>query len=231
MSNLKKRFPVYARLLQLYPMAYRRRYADEMLQTTADMLDAASTRFGRLAVWSRVVADLPVNIGRQQLNYAGGIMTTTMPGYIKRNGLAAGLLLIPFFAALTANGLDRLLFNRDLYNSWLWRTPAIGLWVLLLPILALLLTAASYLAFVLARPAGRQQPWLYRALDWLNMWPVLLTGLAALSILMLLQFHDSLHCWRQSPGYAVSHLRQTWRCTTTNQASVFKMIERSFTNR
>jgi hypothetical protein len=233
MPGLEKRFRLYAGLMHLYPAAYRRRYANEMLQTTADMLEASPTRLGRLAVWCRVAIDLPVNIGRQQLNYAGGVMTTTMPGYIKRSGLTAGLLLTPFFAALAANGLDELLFNRELYHSWLWRGPIIGLWVVWLPLLALLLAVAGYLTFVLGWSAstGRRQPGLRRALDLINVWPLLLTGVAALSILLLVQFHDSVHCWLRSPTSLASHLSQTWQCSTDNQAPLFRIMRHSLTMR
>lgn len=199
-----------------------------MLQTTADMLDAAPGLRARMAIWLHVVLDLPVNIGRQQLNYAGGIMHNSMPNYIKRNSLMAGALLVPFFAALTANGLDKVFNNHDLHNSWLWHSPAIGLWVIWFPIVALCLAVGSYLIFVFTRSSANKRSWLRKAFDLAHAWPVLLTGLIALSILMLLEFHDSAHCWVQTPTHLASHLQQTWQCSESNRAVIFRVLRHSF---
>ncbi|HEV2403356.1 MAG TPA: hypothetical protein VGS08_04095 [Candidatus Saccharimonadales bacterium] len=75
-------------------------------------------------------------------------MSSDMPRYTKRSGLMAGLLLIPFFAALTANMLDRIMYGHTLYGSWLWKSPIIGLWILYLPEAALMLALAGYATYV-----------------------------------------------------------------------------------
>jgi hypothetical protein len=37
MGNLKKRFPLYSKVLRLYPYRYQKEYGEQILQTTADI--------------------------------------------------------------------------------------------------------------------------------------------------------------------------------------------------
>lgn len=226
MTSLKSRFPIYSRCLRLYPAEYRKRYEQELLQTTADMLDDAPSRITRIGIWSRVLVDLPLNVLKQQVSYAGGVMHDEMPHFVKRNGLIAGIMLLPFFTALCANGLDKVLNNHTLFNSWLWHTPVLGIWVIYLPTLALLLAGTTYLIYIFKNPT--KQPLIKRILDIAHSWPILLTGLVALGILFILVFHDSFQCWAQSPTYLASHLNKAWQCSQSNKAPLIKIFERAF---
>jgi hypothetical protein len=226
MTKLKSRFPVYSKILQLYPASYRQRYEKEMLQTTADMLDDAPSTLAKIGIWSRLALDLPLNVLKQQAVYAGGIMQDEMPHFVKRNGLISGVMLLPFFAALSANSLDKLINNHTLFNSWLWRTPILGIWVIYLPTFALLLAGSTYLTYILKNPSKKS--FINRILDIAHSWPVLLTGLIALGILFILVFHDSFRCWVQTPAHLASHWNQTWQCSQFNKAPITKIFERAF---
>lgn len=223
MKDLRARFPIYVRLLGLYPASYRREYEVEILQTTADMLDEAPNVVSKLTVWLWLTIDLPLNVCRQQYNYTEGVMNMRMPKYVKSNGLMAGILLLPFFAALIANGLDRVLNHHTLYSSWLWHRPAIGLWVVYLPMLALLLVAGSYLAFIF-KDRRQKQSFLKRALDIYSSWPLILVGVMAFGILFLVEFHDSAQCWTHTPSHLATHMNQALQCTSANEVSPNIMV-------
>ena len=140
-------------------------------------------------------------------------MHTETPTYIKETGLIAGILVLPFCAALAANGLDKVINDRTLYHSWLWHMPVLGIWVLWAPAVALLLATATYARYR-AKPAAaskrsRHEP----SFDVMRTWPVLLPGVFAFSILCMLAFHDSAHCWVQNPVSSVTRFHQTWQCT------------------
>src|SRR5262249_42336425 len=119
----------------------------------------------------------------------------------------------PFAATITANGLDKLINNHTLYNSWLWSRAALVMWVMVLPALAFTLALASYLLFV-ATNKSKQSFW-RRVVDIRHTWPVLITGIIGLGIVFMLLFHDSAHCWVQNPVYFATKWHQTWQCTTS----------------
>jgi hypothetical protein len=224
MSDLEKRFPMYSRLLKLYPMEYRKKYNDQILQTTADMLDDAPSRRTRLVIWTRLAIDLPMNLGRQQFQYVGGFMLKESPMYIKRNSLIAGVLLIPFIVALLANGLDRLINNHTLYNSWLWKSSVVGFWAMWLPLLAFLIALVSYLRFVSKETKNKHTTWFRRLMNFKSSWPIFIPLIMALGILSVAMFHDDVQCWVRTPNYLVSHVDQSWRCTVNDFAYPQKLI-------
>lgn len=216
MRRINRHFPVYSRLLKLYPADYRRRFEQEMLETAADMQAAAKTPAERLKLWAKLSLDLPLSIGQQQLQYLGGVMRSETPQYIKLNSLIAGALLLPFFTALALNGLDKLFGNHSLQNSWLWQTPTLSIWVLRLPEIALLLALGSYLVYVCQ---GRDRHfWRTRILDLKHLWPLILSGGLAFGILFIVAFHDSGQCWAHSPAYLSGHLQQAWSCSVSQSA-------------
>ena len=218
MKKLEKSHPFYASLLRLYPKAYRQRYGQEILQTTADMLNDVPNRGALLSTQTRLAIDLSLNAGKQQLNYVGGVMQSEMPRYIKLNGLVASIMLIPFAVGLIANSLDGLINNQNLYNSWLWHMPVLAIWVLYLPALALLFSLLTYMVYLLRGADSKKLVWLKRAVDIKYVWPIILPGLVALGILFILIFHDSGHCWVQTPSHLLTHLSQTWKCTISNRS-------------
>lgn len=225
MSSLKSRFPIYSRLLRFYPANYRQHYELEMLQTAADMLDEAPSRLSRLAVWTHLSVDLPINISKQQLHYVGGIMQdSNTPNYVKRNSLIAGALLLPFLIAVVANEFDRVVLGHTLLDSWVWQAPVLGIWVALLPMLALLLAVASYITFVVKNRADTT--FVRRIFDITHSWPVLLVGLIALGIILALSFHDSVQCWVQTPSHLISHISQATQCSEQNSVDLGKFFEK-----
>lgn len=202
----------------LYPKSYRQKYEEEILLTTADMLDNSKDTKTRLVLWSQLAFDLPVNVVRQNLEYIGSGMQRDMPSYIKRNSLISGLLLLPFFGAITANMLDRLLNHANFNNSWLWHRPALILWVFYLPAVAFLISLVSYCLFVFGGASSKA--WFKRALDLLHSWPVLIVGIMAFGILFLVEFHDSTQCVLRSPIHAISSASQTLNCIEANRAII-----------
>jgi hypothetical protein len=224
MNDLRKRFPLYSKLLKLYPAAYREKYGQELLQTTADMLDDTPSKFARLGVWTRIVMDFPINLGKQQFQYAGGIMTSQTPQYIKRNGLIGSAFLLPFMVILLLNGLDKVINNRTLYNTWIWSGAVLRIWVFWLPVLALLVTLVSFIFYVLRKSDVKQSSILKRIIDIKHSWPIIIPAVIALGIVFLIMFHDSAHCWVHSPSHLVAHINQPWQCTVKNAASPSKLL-------
>jgi len=206
---MANRFPRYTQLLRLYPKAYRDKYAPQMVQTLADMLDDQPNKYARLAIWLRIGVDLPVSIVHQNIMYIGEV---SMPTYIKRNGIIAGLLLVPFLLALIANALTATIYHRDLYNSVVWSTPVLTTWIIILPSLALLIALASYINFLQHSP--KQTPFFQRLHNVKQVWPIALAGSCGLGILCLVAFHDSAHCPLQNPLHTITQPGKVWQCTT-----------------
>jgi hypothetical protein len=166
MERLTKRFPLYATAIKLYPKPY----GEQMLQTLADMPDNAPDKARRAGIWARLVFDFPFTVIGQQLSYAGGVMTHEMPKYVKRNAIIGGAMLVPFVLSLTAHVIYQTFYGRSPYNSWLWSTAVLKIWVLWLPIAA----AALTLAVFLARQAKAEHISLLKALfDIHHDWPLI----------------------------------------------------------
>lgn len=66
MNELEKRFHIYSKILHLYPQGYRESYAQELLQTTADMLDETENLKQRLSIWLQIAIELPRSVSNQQ---------------------------------------------------------------------------------------------------------------------------------------------------------------------
>ncbi len=212
MTSPKKRFPAYSRLLTLYPPAYRAVYQEQMLQTLTDMLDSAPTRSARTAIWIRVGVDFILSLGAQQLQYIGGIMQNEMPRYIKRTALLSGVLLLPFFIAVFANMIDQLVNHQSLYQSWVWSTPIITLWVLWLPRLALAIAGAGLLVYLWQRIHSAHRSWLQALTEVQYSWPLLAVVMLSLGIFVFLYGHDSAHCIVGNPIHTFEHAKQALTC-------------------
>lgn len=218
MGNLNKQFPLYSKLLKLYPNKYQKEYGEQILQTTADMLDNAPNFISKLAIWSHVAIDLPVNIAKQQLQYSGGSIMSQTPTYIKRSSLISVILLIPFFAALIANSIDKVINNHTLYGSWLWKSHVIGIWVLYLPEAAFLIAMVSYIIYLSRSTDSKHSKFLKRVLDIRQSWVILIPAFMSFGILFILAFHDVGQCWIQNPVHLVGHVNHAWSCTMNNQS-------------
>lgn len=58
---------LYGTLLHVYPRKFREHFGPTMEQTLDDMLAGESTRSGRMAVWARTFADLPVSAAKEHI--------------------------------------------------------------------------------------------------------------------------------------------------------------------
>lgn len=207
MSNLAKRFPVYAYLLRLYPRAYQEKYGAQMLQTLADMLDAAPSRARRTEIWLRLAFDVPISAGRQQLSFAGHALTHETPQYVRRNTLISAAFFLPFFVIVIANDLTA----HGLYGTWLWSFGVLFTWIVCLPTLGLLVSAMTLLAWLSSsRKSGGS--WLSSLLAVRRTWPLLALIALGAGILLLVFFHDSVHCVLGNPIRELHNPRDTLRC-------------------
>lgn len=219
MGRLAKRFPIYGRLLGLYPRQYRDMYGDQMLQTLADMLDDAPSHTHRIKIYARAVIDLPLSIMSQQAQYIGGIMVNETPNYIKRNTLITGLMLLPFLAALAANALSKIITGQTLYGSWLWHAPVIAIWVLWLPLLATAIALGTLLVYIWQHSRLEHKSIFVSAQNIRHDWPLLLVAATGLGILAILFGHDSAHCVTGNPVRELQQWHQTWQCVQNGAAT------------
>jgi len=208
------KFSLYEQLLRLYPKSYKQQYGDQMCQTLKDMLDDAADGTERKKIWARAITELPTSIAKAQFSYVGGIMQNETPHYVKQTGLMASLLVVPFFLAFIANTVDNLLFGHNLYSSWLWNTPVLVTWILLLPSLALVLSGGSLLRFIFWDKWPSHGSLSNRIFDAKHNWPVVVPLVIAVGVLCLVAFHDSAHCLVGNPVRELRNFHQTWQCTT-----------------
>jgi hypothetical protein len=214
MHNLKGRFPIYSRLIKLYPTPYQKEYGEQILQTTADMLDNSPTVVTKAGVWMHITFDLSLNVMKQQLYYSGGTYNMKQtPGYIKQSSVISGLLLVPFFVTFIASSIGRHANNQALHNSWLWKSPFVAIWMIYLPEVALLLALVSYIVFLSRRTTIRSRL-LERLRDLKHTWMVIVPIVLALGILFVIGLHDVGGCWLHSP----IHISHAWQCTVENQS-------------
>lgn len=219
MGRLADRFPIYSRLLWLYPRPYRDTYGEQMLQTLADMIDNDPTQTGRIRIYTHAMVDLPMSLLNQQAQYIGGIMVNETPRYIRRNSLIAGSLLVPFFGALIANALSKLIGGQTLYNNWLWQAPVLTIWVLWLPVLASLITVITAIVYIWRQSKIEHGHTFKTLLNIRQDWPLLIVATVGLGILAIVLGHDSAHCIAGNPVREVQQWHQTWHCIQQGAAT------------
>lgn len=67
--------------------------------------------------------------------------TTT---HIRCRDLITGALVLPFFSALPANGLYKIINNHSFQNNWLWSELLLTIWIFALTLAVVVLTDLSY---------------------------------------------------------------------------------------
>lgn len=144
-------------------------------------------------------------------------MAHEMPPYIKRNAVVSAVLLVPFVLALLANGADELTNNHTLYHSWLWHMPVLAIWVLWLPLVATIIALTSLIVFLARQSRSEHTSWFKQLFNTSHNWPLVLTAVAGLGIVALVQLHDATQCVVGNPIHEAHHLRQTWQCVQQNQ--------------
>jgi hypothetical protein len=208
MGKLEKRFPIYSRLFNLYPKAYRLQYSEPTLQTLADMLDDADSPTAKAMIWLRTAFDLPYSISKQQLSYVGATLHQEMPPYMKRSSLAGAVLVAPFFAFVLANAVS----GQRLYDSLVWSVWALFIWLIVLPSLAIAINTIALLQW-LHEQRLRNHTGFWRTLfDFKHNWPVIGVLVIALGIIALVFGHDSVHCLGGNPLQEAANWHSTWRC-------------------
>jgi hypothetical protein len=173
-----------------------------MAQTLADMLEHAPTAADRRRIWIRTGFDLITSAAQQQAITIGGTMRES--SFIKWSSITSAALLLPFAAALMANTLDTLLRHQTLYNSWLWHTPMLAVWVLYLPLLAGAIGIISLVVALWRIHTTRKHT--------LSVWPLAAVCLVTLGILGVVFLHDSVHCVTGNPIKEIRNAHTTLRC-------------------
>ena len=207
MGELNKRFPRYSKLLGLYPLPYRRRYSSEMLQTLADMLDNATTSRERLAIWLRVIFDLPLSLSKENIVYIGGTMTHETPNYVKYSSLVGGSMLLPFFLLVAAQAIDK-----NIRNSSLWHYHALFTCFVILPALACILAATAFISWLAERHHQEHKSWLQELFDIRRNWPLLAVAVIGFGIIAMVFGHDSVQCVTGNPIRELRNFHQTTQC-------------------
>lgn len=96
MKNLKKRFPLYSKLIQLYPSSYLRQYRTQTLQTYADMLDEPGlTRYARIRIQLYAYYDTTKHIMLQRHNNNAKAFLKHPQRYIIKRLTIIFIILIP----------------------------------------------------------------------------------------------------------------------------------------
>lgn len=203
MSNLK----IYRNLLRLYPKNYRDQYAEQMTQTLEDMLENEPSRIARARLWLRSSYELPFSIINQNI-LAIGDNSMHPENYLKRNGLVATALMAPFVAAIVASNINTIIYGNNLQSSWLWATPTILLWAIILPALAFIICLASYIYYAKSAKGSLSK----RLLSIGKTWPIIAAGIIGLGIVMFVFFHDSASCLQQDPIRTIHNPSQTYQC-------------------
>ncbi len=205
MKQLGERFPIYSKVIKLYPASYQKRYGEQMLQTLADMLDDAPSPARRGIVWARTVLDLPISLAQQQVHYAGDALHDETPYFVKRNAVVSLALFAPFVAIVVINDVTA----HGLYHTWLWSVDVLMAWIVVLPALGFLLSASTLLVWL----AKNHKRGIVRNLsDVRHNWPMTLAALVGFGILMLVFFHDSVHCVTGDPVRELRNFHDTWHC-------------------
>lgn len=207
MDELRQRFPRYSRLLQLYPISYRKSYSQELLQTLADMLDAQTTKAGKTTIWLRTAIDLPLSVTKQQLTLAGAIMTHETPNYIKRSATVGTVLISPFLLFLTLDSLT----SHSLYGGFFWHPWIVATWLIFMPAAALIISGTALVRWLIERHKSKVGFW-PSLLDWRRNWPVVGIAAVSLGIIVLAFGHDSVHCVVHNPVRDLRYWHTTWTC-------------------
>jgi hypothetical protein len=97
----RQRFKVYARLLSLYPVNYRKQYGEQLLQAIADMVDDAPSASEKCMVWLRISLDFPLTVCKEHFQVIGDRMNANKRYYVGRNTLiSAAFFLLPVIMLL-----------------------------------------------------------------------------------------------------------------------------------
>lgn len=140
MSKVKGSLRAYSLLLRLYPREHRNRYGTQMQQTVADMLEDAPSYQKKAAVWTRIIADLPVSVCKEHAQSIGEDMMIT-----RNYGAAIGTIL-GLLAVLVGAGFP--LYNKIVTTymaSDTLRLPT-PLYGFLFPAIALLIASVTFFA-------------------------------------------------------------------------------------
>lgn len=150
----------------------------------------------------------------------------TMPHFVKRNSIISGIMLMPFFLAVTVNFIYNVVTQGNLYSSFLWQGLMLRIWVLYLPLIALLIAVLSYAVYLFSNLVNGS--FISKLTDVIHSWPLLITGVLAFAIPFVLIFHDRGRCWLRNPVPINPYFIHSWRCTVGNSVNLNTLFKRAF---
>lgn len=204
-----KKDSIYSKLIKLYPKKYKEKYGDQIIQTTEDMLNNTTGQYSKILIWIKVFFDLPFNILKQHILNINYILANETPSYIRQTSIVSNIFILPFLILLIINELDIIIHGSNLYSSWFWRMPILGIWVLWMPAVSFATTVISYLTYIFKNGIdGMLKNIFYIRQTWI----VLIPAFLAFGILFMLAFHDSTHCVVQHPYFIFTKFHQTMQC-------------------
>ncbi len=197
----------YATLIRLYPKAYREEYGDQMLQTLADMLKDAPGSGGKVLMWTKAVAELPISVLKENVLVIEEAAMTNAPNYVKRNTHIGMYLIAPFFILIAFNALLPHSLPQGPLAIDVLRFMVIGL-----PAIAFVLCAGTFVAWSLGRRRKERVSFWQNLIDIRQNWPLLLVGALGFFVALFILGHDSVHCLTDNPVNALKHLQATQAC-------------------
>jgi hypothetical protein len=169
MSNLKKRFPFYSKLIRLYPATYRRQYGPQILQTFADMMDEPGlSRTARIKLRTHAYTDITKSIVRQWHLKNNRNLLRNPRRYIVKRLIVIAVLITPLLASIVVSAVrPQYIAQPGIYSHIFDSSFGILLWLELLPLLATLVAIAILFSWVATRhermlqkqQKRRQTPW------------------------------------------------------------------------
>jgi len=177
---------IYQELLKLYPEDYQKQYKQQILQTMGDVLANEPHANKRHLILIKEIITTPINALEQSFIAFSTRRHTTPWLVISITSLA---LLAPFFIAIAIDEISEFITGGHLYNTWLWNSTVLFIWIVALPFASLVLSLSTYLVSLI-RHRNKKMFFLGK-----KYWLTIITILLSVGILSLAIFHDSMRCW------------------------------------
>jgi hypothetical protein len=190
---------LYKKLLKLYPKQFREKFGNEILIVLNDLKRDEIREKGTVGIgfWTLHIADLTKGIF---LEHTYLLQEYGIKKYFHLNGfnIMGIIFLIPIFLMLVADFSSRIIqgnllhYNGATYNyfshSFLYQRPVIYIWVIILPVLAIILNALSLIV-----KRGKHTRFLSTVFIKNNFITILIL-LFGFGVIFMIKFHDFLPC-------------------------------------
>jgi hypothetical protein len=193
----------YDLLLFLYPKSYREKYGDQIIQTIEDMLDNEPHVLRKASIWAKEIIVLPGNVLEQHMAVVAHRRNLTPNILI---GLVALTLLVPFFVASVLDELSEYFANQHLYDSWFWSKPMLTIWVIILPMMSLFVSLATWAVLALRASIKNRRV----TLQFKKLRLIVIVALVSFGTLFITVVYNGFGCWSHGAS-----LNKAIQCTET----------------